>query len=74
MPKYGDINSATNLVFVQRGRTYPNGEYWVTHEVFNKRKKWHRMKISQESREKEVSKAGVVLKQKKGELIGINKT
>ena len=51
MPKYGDINSATNLVFVHRGRTYPNGEYWVTHEVFNKRKK----SISEKKKEKMAS-------------------
>jgi hypothetical protein len=39
MPKYGDINPVTNLVFVQRGRTYPDGEYWVTSDVFDKRRK-----------------------------------
>lgn len=39
MPKYGDINPISNLVFVQRGPTYPNGEYWVTRDVFENRKK-----------------------------------
>ena len=39
MPKYGDINPTNNLVFVQRGSTYPNGEYWVSSEVFDNRRK-----------------------------------
>jgi hypothetical protein len=39
MPKYGDINAENNLVFIQRGPTYLNGEYWVSREVFEKRKK-----------------------------------
>jgi hypothetical protein len=38
MPKYGDINPENNLVFVQRGPTYPNGEYWVSRDAFEKRK------------------------------------
>jgi hypothetical protein len=38
MPKYGDTDPATGLVFVSRGRTYRNGEYWVTREAFEKRK------------------------------------
>jgi hypothetical protein len=39
MPKYGDINPINNLVFVQRGPTYSNGEYWVSKEVFDNRRK-----------------------------------
>ena len=39
MPKYGDINPENNLVFIQRGSSYPSGEYWVSSEVFDNRRK-----------------------------------